>query len=58
MKGIKLLDYETRVGEQKYLYALTFSSENQEERDDMEDVGANAWIRMAIGTIIVLICKR
>jgi len=58
MKGIKLLDYETRMGEQKYRYALTFSSQNQEEWDDMEDLGANAWIRIAIGTIIILICKR
>jgi hypothetical protein len=58
MKEIKLLGYEPRTGEQKYLYALTFASENQEERDHMEDLGANAWIRIAIGTNIILICKR
>ena len=57
MKGIKLLVYEPRMGEEKYLYSLTFSSENQEKRDHMEDLGAYARIRIAIGTTIILICK-
>jgi hypothetical protein len=46
------------MGEQKLLYALIFSSENQEERDHMEDLGANPWIRIAIETTIVLLSKR
>jgi len=58
MKGKKLLDYEPRTGEQKYLYALTYLSENQEKWDDMESLGANAWIRISIETTIILICKR
>jgi len=58
MKGIKLLDYEPRTGEQKYLYTLTFPSGNQEEWNDMEDLGANVWIRIAVETTIILICKR
>jgi hypothetical protein len=46
------------MGEKKLLYALSFSSKNQEERDHMEDSGANVWIRIAIETTIVLLGKR
>jgi len=53
-----LFGYEPRMGEQKYLYTLTFSSENQEEGDYMEDEDANTWIHIAVGTTIILICKR
>jgi hypothetical protein len=57
-KGIKFWDYEPRMGEQKLLHALSFSSKNQEERGQMEDLGANAWIRIAIEKTIVHLGKR